>query len=218
MVELMNDIMKVTGICPIIASAEDDMAIPAAQALVAGGLPVVEVLMRSDNAMSNMTNIAKNVPEIIVGAGTVYDLDTAKEAIDNGAQFIVMPGWGRKVVEYCLDKKIPVIPGCVTPGEITTAIEYGLDVVKFFPVYQLGGLDVLNHYSGTFPRVRYVVTGALDENNFLPLLRNRNVLACGGDWMFTQGNALVNRDYELVAKNLRNSVYRAQDLRNSLPK
>ena len=80
----------------------------------------------------------------------------------------------------------------------------------------MGGLSVLNEYSGTFPSVRYVVTGALNENNFLPLMQCRNVLAAGGDWMFTQGQALANEDYDLIAKNLRASVVRVQDMRNQM--
>lgn len=216
MIELMNDILRVTGICPIIAYAEQDQAVPAARALVAGGLPVVEVLMRDENALSNMASIAKNVPEVIVGAGTVLTEEQARIAIDNGAQYIVMPGIGRGCVEYCLKKNVPVIPGCITPGEMTMAVEYGLPVVKFFPVYQLGGKEILDQYCGAYPMLKYMVTGALNETNFLPLLKNRSVLACGGDWMFTQGNALVNRDYELISRNLRESVYMAQDLRNAM--
>ena len=142
-------------------------------------------------------------------------LDQAKAAIDHGAQFIIMPGIGRQVVEYCIDKKIPVIPNCITPGEMTMAVEYGLDMVKFFPIYQLGGLATLNEYTGAYPMLHFLVTGMLNETNFLPLLENRKVI-CGGDWMFTQGQALVNNDYALIARNLRESVYQAQDLRNRL--
>ena len=213
--ELMKDVFKVTGIAPIIAYAEPDQAIPAAKALVAGGLPVVEVLMRNEYAMGNLETIANEVPEIVVGAGTIVTRDQAKAAIDHGAQFIVMPGIGRPVVEYCLDKNIPVIPNCITPGEMTMAVEYGLDIVKFFPIYQLGGLDILNEYAGAYPSLSFLVTGMLNETNFLPLLKNRRVIA-GGDWMFTQGQALVNRDYALISKNLRSSVYQAQDLRNQM--
>ena len=127
----------------------------------------------------------------------------------------IMPGIGRQVVEYCIDKKIPVIPNCITPGEMTMAVEYGLDMVKFFPIYQLGGLATLNEYTGAYPMLHFLVTGMLNETNFLPLLENRKVI-CGGDWMFTQGQALVNNDYALIARNLRESVYQAQDLRNRL--
>ena len=215
-VEWMNDVLKVTGVCTIIARCESDSAVDAAKALVAGGVPVVEVLQRFDNSLSNLETIARDVPEICVGAGTVINVRQAEEAIDKGAQFIIMPGFGRQVVEYCLKKGVPVFPGCVTAAEITTALEYGIDVVKFYPVYQLGGLSVLDEYSGTFPMVRYMVTGALNETNFLPLMRNRNILAAGGDWMFTQGNALVNRDFDLIAKNLRASVTAVQDLRNQM--
>jgi 2-dehydro-3-deoxyphosphogluconate aldolase/(4S)-4-hydroxy-2-oxoglutarate aldolase len=216
MVQLMKDILQVTGICPILASAEEGMAVPAAKALALGGLPVVEVLLRGENSLANLEQIAKNAPETIAGAGTVTSVAQAEQAIGRGAQFIVMPGFGRTVVEYCLKRNVPVIPGCVTPAEITAALEYGIETVKFFPVYQLGGLAMLDQLSGPFPAVRYLVTGALDENNFLPLLRNRSVLACGGDWMFTQGGALARRDYGLIAKNLRASICRAQDLRNQM--
>ena len=215
-VEWMNDVLKVTGICPIIARCESDSAADAARALVAGGVPVVEVLQRFENSGSNLEKIVREVPEICAGAGTVVNVRQAEEAIDLGAQFIVMPGFGRQVVEYCLKKNVPVVPGCVTAAEITTALEYGIDIVKFYPVYQLGGLSVLDEYSGTFPNVRYMVTGALNETNFLPLMKNRSILAAGGDWMFTQGNALVNRDFDLIARNLRASVTAVQDLRNQM--
>lgn len=215
-VEWMKDVLKVTGICPIIARCESDSAADAARALVAGGVPVVEVLQRFENSGSNLEKIVREVPEICAGAGTVVNVRQAEEAIDRGAQFIVMPGFGRQVVEYCLKKNVPVVPGCVTAAEITTALEYGIDIVKFYPVYQLGGLSVLDEYSGTFPNVRYMVTGALNETNFLPLMKNRSILAAGGDWMFTQGNALVNRDFDLIARNLRASVTAVQDLRNQM--
>ena len=215
-VEWMNDVLKVTGICPIIARCESDSAADAARALVAGGVPVVEVLQRFENSGSNLEKIVREVPEICAGAGTVVNVRQAEEAIDRGAQFIVMPGFGRQVVEYCLKKNVPVVPGCVTAAEITTALEYGIDIVKFYPVYQLGGLSVLDEYSGTFPNVLYMVTGALNETNFLPLMKNRSILAAGGDWMFTQGNALVNRDFDLIARNLRASVTAVQDLRNQM--
>ena len=215
-VELMNDILKVAGVLPILASAEKQDAVPAAKALAAGGVPIVEVLLRSEDAMGNLHRIAKDAPEIIVGAGTVVTLRQAEEAVDHGAQFIVMPGFGRPVVEFCLKQNIPVIPGCVTPAELTTAVEYGLTVVKFFPVYELSGLGMLNHFSGTFPSIQYVVTGALNESNFLPLMENPNVLAAGGDWMYTQRQALERRDWEQVARNLRESVIQVQDLHNAM--
>ena len=173
------------------------------------------MLMRNEHAMGNLERIARDVPEIVAGAGTIITLDQAKAAIDHGAQFIIMPGIGRQVVEYCIDRKIPVIPNCITPGEMTMAVEYGLDMVKFFPIYQLGGLATLNEYTGAYPMLHFLVTGMLNETNFLPLLENRKVI-CGGDWMFTQGQALVNNDYALIARNLRESVYQAQDLRNRL--
>lgn len=214
--EWMMDVLKVAGVCPILADCASESAVPAAKALAAGGVPVVEVLRRFENSMSNLEEIAVRTPEVCVGAGTITTLPQAQEAVDRGAQFIVMPGFGRQVVEFCLQKGIPVIPGCATPAEITAALEYGIEIVKFYPVYQLGGLEVLDEYSGTFPTVRYIVTGALNEARFLPLMRNRSVLAAGGNWMFTQGRALENRDFDLIARSLRASVTAVQDLRNQM--
>ena len=164
--ELMKDVLKVTGIAPIIAYAEPEQAVPAAKALVAGGLPVVEVLMRNEHAMGNLERIARDVPEIVAGAGTIITLDQAKAAIDHGAQFIIMPGIGRQVVEYCIDRKIPVIPNCITPGEMTMAVEYGLDMVKFFPIYinksitfsvSLMGTDHINGFPWAISQHLYTI-------------------------------------------------------------
>lgn len=216
MTDRMNAVLKSTGVCPILVSCETDIVVSAARALVSGGVPVVEVLQRSDNSLTNLEKIAKEVPEIIVGAGTVNTLRQAEEAIDRGAQFIIMPGFGQRVVEYCLKKNVPVIPGCVTASELTTALEYGLDTVKFYPVYQMGGLFALNDYSGAFPSIRYIVTGGLNGTNFLPPLKCRNTLAAGGDWMFSKKNALARRDFECIAKNLRASVNAVQKLRGRM--
>lgn len=214
--ENMMNLMKLTGICPILAMAEPDDAVPAARALVAGGLPMMEVLLKNETSVQNIANIAKEVPEIYVGAGTVLTVDQARRVIDLGARFCVLPGFSPKVVEECLKRNVMVLPGCVTATEIMQALDYGIEVVKFFPVFQMGGIATLAQYNGgPFPNVRFVVTGALNSENFLPLVEYPGVMAAGGDWMFQDHNALKNHDYEQIARNMRESVMRVQDMRGA---
>jgi 2-dehydro-3-deoxyphosphogluconate aldolase/(4S)-4-hydroxy-2-oxoglutarate aldolase len=207
------DLLNITGICPILSHAEPDQAVPVAHALLKAGLPIVEILMRDENSLDQLKTIACDVPEIIVGAGTVVTIEQANSVIDIGAQFVVLPGFSAKIVELCLKKNIPVIPGCVTPAEIQLAQEYSINVIKFFPVYEMGGVEILQQLSGPYPNVRYVVTGGLGSHNFVPLLEFKKVLAAGGDWMFTDGDALKNRDYDLIAANARHSHYKVLDMR-----
>ena len=208
------DLLKLSGICPIIADAEVDSAVPATAALAEAGVPVVEVLMRNEKSRINIKNIVAELPGIQVGAGSVLNLDSAKEAYDLGAKFMVMPGFSSKVIEFCISKNIPVLPGCVTPTEIMAALDYGIDIVKFFPVYQMGGLDTLKQFSnGPFSNVRFVVTGGLDSRNFLPLMTWKNVLAAGGDWMFQDFHALAGRNYKQITYNMRKSVNDVLDIR-----
>lgn len=217
--EKIMALLKLTGICPILASARPEHAVDAARALVEGGLPVMEVLMKNEDSVQNMARIAKQVPEIYVGAGTVLTADQAKRVIDLGAKFIVLPGFSKSVVEVCLRSGVMALPGCVTPTEIMMALDYGIQTVKFFPVFQMGGAATLKQYLyGPFPDVRFVVTGALDSGNFLPFLECENVLAAGGDWMFTEKQALATADFEQISRNMRASVCRVQDMRNKAVK
>ena len=135
--------------------------------MVQGRLPVLEVLIKNETSWKNIENIGKHVPELILGAGTMLNLDSAKRAVDAGVKFIVMPGFSRKVVEFALDKGVTPMPGCVTATEIMLAMEYGIFNVKFFPVYQMGGVATLSQYNnGPFPYVRWIVTGGLGSDNF----------------------------------------------------
>lgn len=214
--EIMMNLLKLTGICPILAMAEPDAAVPAARALVEGGLPMMEVLMKNETSVQNLAKIAREVPEIYVGAGTVLNAQQAERLIDLGAKFIVMPGFSRSVVEVCLKRNVMALPGCVTATEIMMALDYGIKVVKFFPVFQMGGIGTMAQLNGgPFPDVKFVVTGALNSENFLPLVEYQGTLAAGGDWMFQDHDALKNRDFEQIARNMRESVCRVQDMRNA---
>lgn len=209
------DVLNVTGIFPILAYAETDSAVPAARAMVDGGLPVLEVLMRDEHAMQNLKNILREVPELMAGAGTILTVDQAKQAIDIGAKFIVMPGFSEKIVRLCVDNNVLVVPGCVTATELMAANEYGLELIKFFPIYEMGGAATIDMLSGPFPSMRFMVTGNLHGDNFLPLLQCSHIIAAGGDWMFQEHDALKNKDYDQISRNLRNSILRVQNMRNT---
>jgi 2-dehydro-3-deoxyphosphogluconate aldolase/(4S)-4-hydroxy-2-oxoglutarate aldolase len=208
MEKTMYGILKTTGICPIMVNPDVAFAADAAKALVEGGLPVCEVLLhRDENSLNRIKKIAKDAPEVIVGAGSVISLRDAEEALDAGAKFCVAPGFVPEVVEFCLKNNLSVLPGCVTASEISMGLNYGLNVLKFFPIYQLGGVDTLTqYYYGPFGKVEWVVTGGLNGQNFLPLVKFNSVLAAGGDWMFAENNAISDKNYEQIVLNTRKTI------------
>ncbi|MGI6236970.1 MAG: bifunctional 4-hydroxy-2-oxoglutarate aldolase/2-dehydro-3-deoxy-phosphogluconate aldolase [Candidatus Excrementavichristensenella sp.] len=214
--QYMLELLTLTGICPILANAEPDIGVPCARALMEGGLPVLEVLLKNEVSVQNIAAIAKELPGMIVGAGTVLTPDQAERVIDLGAKFLVLPGYSQKVVDVAQRHGIPVVPGCVTPTEIMMALDNGIDIVKFFPVYEMGGVKTLAQLNGgPFPGVRFVVTGGLDGANFLPLLQHKGVLAAGGDWMFQEQGALARRDFRQISANMRHSIMNVVDMRNN---
>lgn len=212
----MYGILKTTGICPIMVTPELDFAADAAHALSEGGLPVCEVLLhRDEDSLKRINQIAKNAPEVIVGAGSVISIKDAEEAIDVGAKFFVAPGLVPEVVEFALKKDMPILPGCVTASDISIALNYGINILKFFPVYQLGGTDTLAQYhGGPFGNVEWVVTGGLNGKNFLPFAKIDYVLAAGGDWMFAENNAVNDKSYEVIVENTRRTIKDVLDLRS----
>ncbi len=169
-------------IVPVVAIEEAHNAGKLGDALCAGGLPVAEVTFRTAAAAESIRILAER-GDMTVGAGTVLTVTQAKEAVDNGAKFIVSPGFCRSVVEYCIENRISVLPGICTPTEICYALEYGLQVVKFFPASSYGGLKTLKALSAAFTSFRFVPTGGIDASNIKEYLDFKRVLACGGSWM-----------------------------------
>lgn len=211
----MYGILKTTGICPIMVAPEVEFAADAAKALAEGGLPVCEVLLhRDENSLNRIKKIAADAPEVIVGAGSVISIRDAEEAVDAGAKFFVAPGFVEEVVEFALKKNMPILPGCVTPSDISKALNYGINILKFFPVYQMGGADTLAQYhGGPFGTVEWVVTGGLNGKNFLPFAGINYVLASGGDWMFAENNAINEKNYDQIVLNTRRTIKDVLDLR-----
>ncbi len=182
----MNKILEqvgLIGIIPVIAIDDADKAVPLAKALVAGGLPAAEVTFRTAAAEEAIRRIAAEVPEMLVGAGTVLTKEQADRALAAGSQFIVSPGFNPEIVKYVLSKGASILPGTATPGEMEQAMGLGLDVVKFFPAEQNGGIAKLKAIAGPYKNLKWMPTGGVNTKNMMDYLSFNQILACGGTWM-----------------------------------
>ena len=186
----INQKIEELKIVPVVVLHDAKDAVPLAQALVDGGLPVAEVTFRTDAAEASIREIAKAFPEMLVGAGTVTSVEQAEKAVAAGARFLVTAGFNRKVTEYAVEYNIPIFPGVCTPTELMFLLEYNLPVAKFFPAAQYGGLATIKALSAPFPNMRFMPTGGINAGNVREYLENPKVIACGGSWMVK--DALIN--------------------------
>ncbi len=171
------------GIIPVVVIDRAEDARPLGAALLEAGLSVVEVTFRTGSAAAAIETLASTFPEMLVGAGTVLSVETAREAVARGASFVVSPGFDPLVVDDCIARGVTVIPGALTPTEISAAMSRGVGVVKYFPAEASGGVDYLAAVSAPFPTMKYIPTGGISESNLGRYLRFPPVLACGGSWM-----------------------------------
>lgn len=171
------------GIVPVIAIDDAAQAVPLAKALVAGGLPVAEVTFRTAAAEEAMKAISREVPEMLLGAGTVLTHEQVDRALAAGAKFIVSPGFNPDTVKYALSKGTLMLPGTATPGEMEQAMALGLEVVKFFPAEQNGGIAKLKAVAGPYKNLKWMPTGGVSAKNLLDYLSFDQIVACGGTWM-----------------------------------
>ncbi len=182
----MNDILKKISeikIVPVVAIDRAEDAENLGRALVNGGIPCAEVTFRTDAAEEAIRILSEKFPEMLVGAGTVLKTEQVDRAIAAGAKFIVSPGLNPKVVGYCVDKGIPMVPGCANPSDIEAALEFDLEVVKFFPAEALGGLKLIKAMAAPYGNVKFMPTGGINANNICDYLAFNKVIACGGSWM-----------------------------------
>ncbi|MFQ9826996.1 MAG: bifunctional 4-hydroxy-2-oxoglutarate aldolase/2-dehydro-3-deoxy-phosphogluconate aldolase [Oscillospiraceae bacterium] len=177
------DRMRRTGIVPVVVLDDAKDAVPTANALLAGGVSVMEITFRTAAAADSIKAVSENCPEMFVGAGTVVTLDQCKKALECGAKFIVSPGFDPEVVSWCVERNIPITPGCVTPTEIMAAMKLGLNVVKFFPAGVYGGLKAMKALSAPFGGIEFIPTGGVDAKNLKEYLEAPFVHAVGGSWL-----------------------------------
>ena len=171
------------GVVPVVKIERADEAVPLGNALIAGGLPCAEITFRTDAAEEAIRQIASELPQVVIGAGTVLSVEQAEKAVAAGARYIVSPGFDPKVVDWCLAHDIAVTPGVATPTEINMALDKGLNILKFFPAEALGGLRMLKALAAPYGDIKFIPTGGINPKNLADYLSLPAVHACGGSWL-----------------------------------
>lgn len=172
-----------TRVLPVVTLARADEASTLAAGLLAGGLPIVEITLRTEAALGAIGTLAREATGLVVGAGTVLTADQVDEVAAAGAAFVVAPGFDPRVVERCAERGLPVVPGVATPTEIAAALAHGCTLLKLFPAEALGGVGYLRAVAAPFPGVRFVPTGGIGPGSLAGYLAEPSVAACGGSWL-----------------------------------
>jgi len=189
--------LRALRLVPVIVIDDPADATPLAKALLEGGLPCAEITFRTPNAADAIARIANEYPDMLLGAGTVLTSQQVAQARDAGARFIVTPGFNPAVVDYCLERALPVYPGVCTPTEIEMALGKGLRVLKFFPAEAAGGVAFLKAIAAPYVGVEFMQTGGINLENIPSYLALRSVVACGGSWI-APGEWLVTKQFERI--------------------
>jgi len=171
------------GIIPVVKIEKVEDSLSLGRALIDGDLPITEITFRTSAAEDSIKILTKDLPNLLVGAGTILTVEQAKKAVSAGAKFIVSPGFNPKVVDYCIENNIPITPGINNPTQIEMALERGIEVVKFFPAEASGGLSLLKSMSVPYTGIKFIPTGGINQNNLCFYLSYNKVHACGGSWM-----------------------------------
>lgn len=172
-----------SGVVPVVVLEDAKDAVPTAKAMLAGGIDVMEITFRTAAAADSIKAVAQECPDMVVGAGTVINLEQCKLAVECGAKFIVSPGYDEETVAWCCDNGVPVTPGCVTPTEIMMALKHGLKVLKFFPANVYGGLSAIKSLAGPFGGVKFIPTGGVNAQNLAEFISSPYIHAVGGSWI-----------------------------------
>lgn len=200
------------GIVPVVVLQEAKDAKPLAEALCDGGLPCAEVTFRTEAAEESIRIMTEAFPQMLVGAGTVLTTAQVDAAVAAGAKFIVSPGFDPEIVDYCLEKQIPVFPGCITPSEIAQAVKRGLRVVKFFPAGQFGGAATIKALSAPYVGLKFMPTGGVSAANLKDYFGCKSVIACGGSWM-VKGDLIAAGRFDEIRQMTAEAVKLAGEIR-----
>ena len=199
------------GIIPVVVLNDAKDAIPLGDALMKGGLPAAEVTFRTAAAEESIRQMAKTYPDLLVGAGTVLTRDQADRAIDAGAKFIVSCGYDPDIVQYCLDKDIPVCPGTATPSEMMGCIRQGLDHVKFFPAEPSGGLTMIKAITAALVNLKIMPTGGINATNVVDYLKNEKIFCAGGSWMVKK-NLIAAGEFDQIEAKVKEAARIVRDV------
>lgn len=207
----MEEQFREALVVPVVVLNDAKDAEPLAKALVEGGLPCAEVTFRTEAAEESIRRMATKYPEMLVGAGTVLTIDQVERAVNAGAKFIVSPGFDPEIVDYCIEKDIPVFPGCITPSEVAQAVKRGLKVVKFFPAEQFGGVATIKAMAAPYGMVKFMPTGGINAKNLKDYLSCDKILCCGGSWM-VKGDLIKAGEFDKICELTKEAVALAKEI------
>ncbi len=193
------EVLQISPIVPVVVIEDIKDAVPLAQSLVEGGIPIIEVTLRSSCALEAIELIAKNVPKMRVGAGTILNPTQLEQAQNRGAEFLISPGLTIKLLEHAKKKDMPLIPGVSSSSEVMQALELGYSALKFFPAEYCGGVKLLNAFNGPFKGVKFCPTGGISADNMRSYLNLENVLCVGGSWL-TPKDLIQNKEWDKITE------------------
>ncbi len=199
------EVLQISPIIPVVVIEDIKDAVPLAQSLVEGGIPIIEVTLRSSCALEAIELIAKNVPKMRVGAGTILNPTQLEQAQNRGAEFLISPGLTIKLLEHAKKKDMPLIPGVSSSSEVMQALELGYSALKFFPAEYCGGVKLLNAFNGPFKGVKFCPTGGISADNMRSYLNLENVLCVGGSWL-TPKNLIQNKEWDKITEICKRSL------------
>ena len=208
----MEQRLEEYGVVPVVVLKDTKDAIPLADALIEGRLSCAEVTFRTDAAEESIRLMSEKYPEMLVGAGTVLTIEQVDRAVNAGAKFIVSPGFDAEIVDYCLDKNIPVFPGCITPSEVAQAVKRGLKVIKFFPAEQAGGVAMIKAMGAPYGMVKFMPTGGISAKNLSEYLSCSNIVCCGGSWM-VKGDLITDGKFDEITALTKEAVELVKSIR-----
>jgi 2-dehydro-3-deoxyphosphogluconate aldolase / (4S)-4-hydroxy-2-oxoglutarate aldolase len=200
------------GVIPVIHIDNVDRAVPVAGSLSAGGLPIIEVTLRTEAALDSIRYISRELPHILVGAGTVINREQAQAACEAGAQFLICPGVDEELITWAQQNHVSIVPGAVTPTEIMHAIRLGLTLLKFFPAKPMGGLETIRSISEPFPQVRFIPTGGIQLEDLPEYLSLNTIHAVGGSWM-AKRQMIVDGQFNEITRLAREASNLVKEIR-----
>ncbi len=193
------EVLQISPIVPVVVIEDIKDAVPLAQSLIEGGIQIIEVTLRSSCALEAIELIAKNVPKMRVGVGTILNPTQLEQAQNRGAEFLISPGLTIKLLEHAKKKDMPLIPGVSSSSEVMQALELGYSALKFFPAEYCGGVKLLNAFNGPFKGVKFCPTGGISADNMRSYLNLENVLCVGGSWL-TPKNLIQNKEWDKITE------------------
>ncbi|GAB0002424.1 bifunctional 4-hydroxy-2-oxoglutarate aldolase/2-dehydro-3-deoxy-phosphogluconate aldolase [Helicobacter pylori] len=199
------EVLQISPIVPVVVIEDIKDAVPLAQSLIEGGIHIMEVTLRSSCALEAIELIAKNVPKMRVGAGTILNPTQLEQAQNRGAEFLISPGLTIKLLEHAKKKDMPLIPGVSSSSEVMQALEWGYSALKFFPAEYCGGVKLLNAFNGPFKEVKFCPTGGISADNMHSYLNLENVLCVGGSWL-TPKNLIQNKEWDKITEICKRSL------------